>query len=63
VLAEREALRKLIHKYADFPMSLADAWVVRMTEQIKGTVVFTTDKDFRAYRKNGRQLIPLITPA
>jgi uncharacterized protein len=44
-------------------MSLADAWVVRMTEQIKGTVVFTTDKDFRAYRKNGRQLIPLIIPA
>jgi uncharacterized protein len=61
--AEREALRKLIHKYADSPMSLADACVVRMAEQIKGTVVFTTDNDFRAYRKNGRQLIPLIMPA
>ena len=62
VLTEREALRKLIYKYADLPMSLADACVVRMTEQIKGTVVFSTDNDFRAYRKNGRQLIPLIMP-
>ena len=62
VLAEREALRKLIYKYADLPMPLADACVVRMTEQIDGAVVFTTDNDFRAYRKNGRQLIPLITP-
>jgi len=63
VLAEREALRKLTHKYADLPMSLADACVVQMTEQIKGTVVFTADTDFRAYRKNGRQLIPFIMPA
>jgi predicted nucleic acid-binding protein len=62
VLAERDALRKLVHKYADLPMSLADACVVRMSEQIDGAVVFTTDSDFRAYRKNGRQLIPLIMP-
>ena len=62
VLAEREALRKLIYKYADLPMSLADACAVRMTDQIDGAVVFTTDNDFRAYRKNGRQLIPLIMP-
>jgi predicted nucleic acid-binding protein len=62
VLTERDALRKLVHKYADLPMSLADACVVRMSEQIDGAVVFTTDSDFRAYRKNGRQLIPLIMP-
>jgi predicted nucleic acid-binding protein len=62
VLAEREPLRKLIHKYADLPMSLADACLVRMTEQLDDTVVFTTDNDFRTYRKNGRQIIPLIMP-
>jgi hypothetical protein len=62
VLAEREALWKHIQKYGDLPMSLPDACVARMTEQIKGKVVFTTDNDFRAYRKNGRQLIPLIIP-
>jgi len=33
-----------------------------MLRQIDGAVVFTTDNDFRAYRKNGRQLIPLIMP-
>jgi predicted nucleic acid-binding protein len=62
VLAEREALRKLIYKYANVPMSLADACLVRMTEQNKDAVVFTTDKDFRTYRKSGRQMIPLIIP-
>ena len=62
VLAERAALRKLIYKYADIPMSLADACVVRMAEQIDGSLVFTTDNRFRAYRKNVRQLIPLIIP-
>ena len=62
LLAEREALRKLIYKYADMPMSLADACSVRMAEQVDGALVFTTDNDFRTYRKNGRQLIPLVVP-
>jgi rRNA-processing protein FCF1 len=43
-------------------MSLADACLVRMAEQIQDAVVFTTDSDFRTYRKNGRQIIPLIMP-
>jgi uncharacterized protein len=60
VMAEREALRKLIHKYADVPMSLADACLVRMSEQHDTGFVFTTDGDFQTYRKNGRQMIPLI---
>lgn len=62
VLAEREALRKLIYKYADVPMSLADACLVRMAEQNNDAIVFTTDQDFRTYRKNRRQLIPLAIP-
>ena len=62
VLVEREALQKLIYKYNDLPMSLADASLVRMAEQIQDAVVFTTDSDFRTYRKNGRQIIPLIMP-
>jgi uncharacterized protein len=61
-LAERQALRKLISKYSDLPMSLADACLVRMTEQIDDPVVFTTDRHFRTYRKNGRQMIPLVIP-
>jgi predicted nucleic acid-binding protein len=56
-----ETLR-LIRRYDDTPMSFADACLVRMAEKSDGAVVFTTDSDFRTYRKNGRQVIPLIIP-
>lgn len=56
-----ETLR-LIRRYNDTPMSFADACLVRMAEKSDGAVVFTTDSDFRTYRKNGRQVIPLIIP-
>lgn len=56
-----ETLR-LIRRYSDTPMSFADACLVRMAEKNDQSVVFTTDSDFRAYRKNGRQIIPLIMP-
>jgi predicted nucleic acid-binding protein len=53
---------RLIRRYNDTPMSFADACLVRMAEKSDETVVFTTDTDFRTYRKNGRQVIPLIFP-
>jgi uncharacterized protein len=56
-----ETLR-LIRRYHDTPMSFADACLVRMAEQTADAVVLTTDSDFRTYRKNGRQVIPLIMP-
>ena len=56
-------LRQLQKKYLNVPMSLADACLVRMTELHAQTRVFTTDSDFRFYRRNGRQLIPLLAPA
>jgi predicted nucleic acid-binding protein len=49
-------------KYADVPMSVADASIVRMTEQNSRSAVLTLDGDFRLYRKNGRYVIPLILP-
>ena len=52
----------LIHRYVDTPMSLADACLVRMSELHDGAVVWTTDRDFEVYRRNGRQRIPLIAP-
>lgn len=60
-LQRAETLR-LIRRYNDTPMSFADACLVRMSEQNDGSVVFTTDSDFRTYRRNGRQVIPLVTP-
>lgn len=59
---EIEAVRGLLAKYADLPMSLADACLVRMAELYGDHSVCTLDGDFRVYRKHGRQAIPLITP-
>lgn len=53
---------KLMEKYADVPMSLADACLVRMTETLSDPVVLTTDTDFRVYRRHGRQAVPSILP-
>lgn len=55
-------LRRLIRKYQDLPMSLADACLVRMAEIGGDCQVFTTDRDFRIYRRNGRHIIPLLAP-
>ena len=56
-----ETLR-LMRRYHDTPMSFADACLVRMAEKSDEAAVFTTDSDFRTYRRNGRQVIRLIIP-
>jgi predicted nucleic acid-binding protein len=56
------AVKALMKKYENVPMSLADACLVRISELIENSVVFTTDSDFHIYRKNGRQKISLIIP-
>lgn len=56
------AVAKLLSRYADVPMSLADASLVRMSEHHGDSVVITVDKDFRIYRRHGRQVIPTVTP-
>jgi predicted nucleic acid-binding protein len=53
---------KLMRRYSDTPMSFADACLVRMAEMQNNSVVFTTDRDFETYRKNGRKVIPLAKP-
>ena len=52
----------LLKKYADVPMSVADACLVRMSEALHSSAILTLDGDFRKYRRNGRQVIPLIIP-
>jgi predicted nucleic acid-binding protein len=56
------ALRKLMHKYRDTPMSLADACLVRMAEIHEHHAVMTLDSDFSIYRKHGRTPLDLIRP-
>ena len=53
---------RLIQQYRDMPMSFADACMVRMSELHPDSAVFTTDTDFKTYRRNGRQAIPLLAP-
>jgi uncharacterized protein len=53
---------ELLRKYADQPMSLADACLVRMAELNDNCQIFTTDKDFKIYRRKGRSVIPLLAP-
>ena len=52
----------LMDRYASVPMSFADACLVRMSELLPDATVFTTDSDFRIYRRNKRQAIPLRCP-
>jgi predicted nucleic acid-binding protein len=53
----------LLKKYADLPMSLADACLVRLTETLPDAIVVTTDSDFRIYRRHSRQVVPVVLPS
>jgi predicted nucleic acid-binding protein len=57
-----EPVTKLIEKYSNILMSLADACLVRMTETLADPVLLTTDEDFRVYRRHSRQMVPCLTP-
>ena len=56
------AIQRLMRKYRDTPMSLADACVVRMAEIYENHAVLTLDSDFTAYRKHGGASITLVHP-
>ncbi len=60
--SEVDSLRALMKKFSNVPMSLADACLVRMTELDQQSVVLTLDSDFRIYRRNRQQVVPIITP-
>jgi predicted nucleic acid-binding protein len=60
--SEREPVFRLLKKYSSVPMSLADACLVRMTETLPAPMLVTTDRDFRIYRRHGRQTIPVLMP-
>jgi predicted nucleic acid-binding protein len=60
--SELPPVRKLLSKYSDIPMSLADACVVRMSELDPDLEIITLDDDFRVYRRHRRQVVPIIAP-
>lgn len=53
---------KLLHRYSDVRISLADACLVRMSELQTDSRLLTFDDDFNVYRRNGRQVIPTVSP-
>ena len=59
---ELDRVLGLMQKYADVPMSLADACLVRMSETLADPLILTTDADFRIYRRHGRQVVPCMMP-
>lgn len=63
VAANIDDVLKLMQKYADAPMSFADACLVRMTETLADPVLLTIDRDFRIYRRHGRRTIPCVLPS
>jgi predicted nucleic acid-binding protein len=60
--SEIPAIRQLVKRYVSVPMSFADGCLVRLSELHPRAVVSTCDTDFRVYRRNGRQVIPLLAP-
>ncbi len=58
-----EPLAALAKRYADRHPDLADLCLVRMSELHPRHSIITVDRaDFRVYRRNKRETIPLISP-
>jgi predicted nucleic acid-binding protein len=56
-------LRELADRYADRKPDLADLCLIRMSElHPRHTVITVDESDFRAYRRNKREAIPLLCP-
>ena len=59
---DADRLHRLLAQYGS-RMDFADACVVRMSERFSASKVLTLDRhDFTVYRRNGRDVIPLIAP-
>jgi uncharacterized protein len=56
-------LARLAKRYADRQPDLADLCLIRMSELHPKHSVITVDReDFRIYRRNKREMIPLVCP-
>ena len=62
IIAEGPGLERLVRRYSNVPMSLTDACLVTLAKENPRAVVFTLDRDFLIYRRDGRQAIPLVMP-
>ncbi len=60
--SQRQQLYDLAKRYEDRHPDLADLCLVRMSELYPRHTVLTVDEEFRVYRRNKREAIPLLTP-
>ena len=59
-----QALTELANRYQDRRPDLADLCVIRMSELYpRHTVITVDEEDFRVYRRNKREVIPLLCPS
>ena len=56
------ALERLAQRYADRRPDLADLCLIRLSELHPRLPVITVDGDFRIYRRNRRDTIPVLMP-
>jgi uncharacterized protein len=58
-----EQAAELARRYQHRNPDLADLCLIRMSEMSMDMPVMTTDeKDFRVYRRNSREVIPIVCP-
>jgi len=55
-------VEELALRYRDRQPDLADLCLVRMSELYANHAIVTVDDDFRIYRRNKREIIPMICP-
>jgi predicted nucleic acid-binding protein len=60
--SQRAKLAELSQRYADRQPDLADLCLIRMSELNPRLPVITVDGDFRVYRRNRRESIPVVMP-
>ena len=60
--SQSQPIWDLLSKYHDIPMDLADACIVRLSELFPKHSVWTVDSDFKIYRRNKRNVLPLTAP-
>ena len=63
-LDETAVLRALalMERYANVPMSFADACLVGLAESTAGARIFTLDRDFLIYRQHDDKPLALLSP-
>ncbi len=59
---ETMMLNEMMSDYADLPMSLADACLVRMAELHPRAEIITLDRHFKMYRTRDRRVLKLCLP-